>query len=168
VRDWRSWLPTWRRGEAGISEAATAIFVLPLLALLIFMLIETGMNIRYRLLVDNIVQTAVRGVALDGGDCNPRVGCRSGSQRWSSIATTQLRQLCNDSGRSRTPCGSVSVTCRPVTAPQVGTPVWCETTFDYRPITGMASNPVTSLGFSALLNAPIKVRVESAAGVGVD
>lgn len=163
---WRAWLPRLHRGEGGFSEAATAIFVLPLLALLIFMLIETGWNIRYRLLLDNIVSGATRGVALDGANCNPKAGCKNASQSWSSKITTQIDTLCGTGSTAR--CKIVTPSrCTPQSlATKVGDTVKCTVTVSYTPLTAMASNPVSSLGFSTLLTADITTTVESAAGVG--
>ena len=164
---WRAWIPRIRRDERGISEATSAIIVLPLLAMLLFMLVETGMNIRYRLLVDNVVQTAVRGVALDGGDCNTRTGCTGADKSWSRKASETLNALCTNSGRCTAAGGMNSVTCSPAgAANEVGDEVYCQATVTYKPLSGLSTNPVTCLGFCSLFSTPFTTKIYSSAGVG--
>ena len=162
---WRSWVPRWRRNEKGVSEAATAMFVLPLLALLIFSLIETGFNLRYRMMVDSQVQDAVRATALDGGNCNPRTsGCTNASvQGHAAKALANLKVLCNGTARCTQP---PTMVCTPPVAANAGDPVSCTATFYYRPTTGLATNPATSLGFSLLFTKPITITMVSQSGVG--
>lgn len=57
----------WRTGERGVSEIVSALFVLPVLAFLIFALIDTGVYMHYRSMVDITTQQTVRRIAQDGG-----------------------------------------------------------------------------------------------------
>lgn len=167
---WKS----WRRGEAGMSEAAVAIFVLPFMMALIFTLIEVGFNLRFRAAVDGITQDAARGVAQDGANywdrtstlpiqftpegTGPGVG-------WDAWGTARLSELCTTTGRCD--AGGATMTCSPNSPSSApGAPVTCTSNVNYKPVVGFTSNGIFSLGFSGLWTNGVQETVESRTVVG--
>lgn len=159
----------WRRGEGGFGEIMATIVVLPLIASLIFLLLETGFNIHYRSAVDSITQNAVRGIALEGGDLNPRT--HTGTISWSQQAAKDLATLCGGSvgsgyypnGRCKQGPPTISCTGAPW---NTGTSFSCTSTFWYAPISPMSTNPLWSMGMSGLFNKPITITVNSTVSGG--
>jgi Flp pilus assembly protein TadG len=161
----------WLRREEGVSEAATAIFILPLIAALIFLIVDTGFDIRTRTVIDGIVQDTTRSVALDGGYKNARSTSLdpSYSQGWQTIGTNRLIQACQ-SGSIQTAqnCLSLSVVCTPQIAANVGDNVSCSlgTPITYKTLSPMSTNPLFSFGMSGLFTTPINSTSTSVAAVG--
>lgn len=171
----------WLAGERGASEITAAIFVLPFLIALLFVLIELGFNLRYRGAVDNIVQDTTRSVAADGGNLYPpafsgpanyNVGGNPGTG-WAGVGRARLLDLCGDGDATKwqrrcSDLRNVRMTCTPQKpGPEPGTPVECTATFPYKPVAGfMSNNPVFSLGFSGIWNSPIEVTVRSVTSIG--
>jgi len=153
----------WRKGEAGMGDAALAMFILPFMMALIFVLLETGYNLRIRAAIDATTQDAARGVAQDGADYWD-VTDTSGGVGWSQWGSTQLKDLCDRTGRCT---GTPTMNCFPKTIqPNPGEPVTCTATWTYKPIAPFTSNSLFSLGFSGIWNGDITNTVTSRTVVG--
>ena len=163
----------WRKAEKGVAEAYAAIIVLPIMMALIFLLAETGFEIHYRSNVDSVVQEAVRGISLEGGDYNPRTSTfapmsqinaysNSTTNTWSSRAQGALVALCATNGNySIGRCTQApTVYCSPLLGAQ-GDQVSCTATFYYRPISSLSSQTWSSFGLSAFLTKPIVITMVS-------
>jgi hypothetical protein len=163
-------LRAWLFREEGVSEAATAIFVLPLIAALVFLVIEAGFNVRTRIVIDSTLQDTVRSVSLDGGDNSPRTTSLTG-QTWSQVGTQRLQAACTSGAiRATNSCLSLGVTCSPAAANAAGDNVFCflTTPITYKTLSPLSTNALFSFGFSGLFTTPIQSRVDSVASVGVN
>lgn len=166
---WRTWLPQWRRGESGVAEATAFILIIPLITSLLFVLIDVGFNLRYRLMVDNVTQDAVRGAALDGGNNWPRTNTLSIG--WGQDLQNRLYKICSSTyptNPGRCPAGSAGApvgSCSPKIATLTTPDVTCTSTFHYYRISPLSTNPVTSLGFHTMFTNPIVVTLTSRAAV---
>jgi hypothetical protein len=56
----------WMRAERGFGEVFSTLFILPFIVASIFVLVEIGFNMRYRIAVDDIVNDTVRAASTDG------------------------------------------------------------------------------------------------------
>jgi len=150
-----------------MGEAATAIVVLPFMIALVFVLLETGFNLRYRGMVDNVVQDTVRGIAQDGArswEATSTVPAGYGGD-WQIYGQSRLAELCGGNAR----CTQAPVlNCWPMGPySEPGGDAGCEATFYYKPIAGFTtSNPVFNLGFGRLWDRPITTRIDSRTVVG--
>lgn len=169
----------WRAEEKGASEAAAFIILFPFLALMVFALIEVGVNFAFRGQVDNIVQNVTRGVVQDGGVYWERTSGGAAAvyaNGWEGWGNAQLQQLCNTSNRcNNMPTVTCSVpgniTANPgmyKVAPTASTQVTCSTNVAYRTVTPLGSNPVMSLGFNALLTKDISISASGTTTVGAN
>lgn len=173
----------WACAEQGMSEVAGAIFVLPFLAFLIFALVEAGVNMRYRILVENALENTVQGVSNDGAVYWSRTSAPpiTETNTWVDTGNKHLADLCGASpGASGSHCKTTpTMTCTVANstttgatavqvAPTAGTPVTCEAEFDYKPISPLSNNPMTSVGFSVFFNKPIKVSAQGITAVGYE
>src|SRR6185436_9713704 len=70
---WRAFFSHRGRDERG-AEFAAALFVFPVLFILIIGCIEIGFYVQTRMRVENVLRDAARSVAADGGDWNHRTG----------------------------------------------------------------------------------------------
>lgn len=170
-------LRMWLRREDGLSEATTAIFILPILAALIFLLIETGFNINTRTTMDNIVQDTARSAALDGGYNNPRstllpsaytnmAGSNSG---WAAVGTQRLQAACNSGMiRSQNSCSSLKIVCNTAIAAFAGDTITCAlaSPLQYKVVSPLSTSPVFSFGFGPMFTKPISVSVSAASAIG--
>lgn len=175
----------WMRREDGMSEITAAIFVLPFIAFLIFVLVDVGFNLRYRTLVDNITQNTTSALANDGAQYWARTtvlptgpdGERydPSTFTWEQYGTDRLQALCGtnrctDPSKARMVCtvqGGISdgALARDV-APTKNTPVECTSYFPYRPVSPLSNNDATSVGFKGFLTSPIESTVEALTTVG--
>lgn len=170
-------LRAWLYREDGMSEATTAIFVLPILAALIFLLIETGFNIRTRTMTDNILQDTTRSAALDGGYNNPRstllpstytnmTGTNSG---WAAVGTERLQSACK-SGliRSQAACGSLKIVCNTAIANFAGDTITCSlaTPLTYKIVSPLSTSALFSFGFGPMFTTPISASISAASAIG--
>lgn len=156
-------LARWRDGERGMSEVAAAIFIMPFLFTLIMVSIEFGFNLRTRALVDNAVLEATRGVAMDGGNINQRTASLGLGRSWSqSYLLPRLDSICANGGTRR--CNVISYSCNPPVALNPGDDVTCNAEVQYVPVIAGLRNPVASLGFSQMFNAPIRAKAFSRSG----
>jgi Flp pilus assembly protein TadG len=167
------------RREEGLSEAATAIFVLPIIVGLLFLLVETGFNIRTRSSIDALLQDTVRSAALDGGYNNvrattlPQTYTRMANPNsgWSAVGTERLRAACNN-GTIRSVggnCNNVRVTCTPAVAPTPGVEVSCSLSgngISYLTVSPLSTNPLFSFGFAGLFTTPIDPTFVARAAIG--
>lgn len=164
----------WRRKEKGAAEIYAAIIILPVLASMIFMLLEVGIYIHYRGSVDSILQTTVRGISLEAGDNNPRTNMLHLSDpanaSWITRGTNSLIALCANSGNySSGRCQSAPVlTCSSNVIPTAsqGTQFSCTAVFDYRPVSPLSSSKGLSMGMSTLFTKPITIIVTSSISGG--
>lgn len=166
----------WLAGERGASEITAAIFILPFLIALVFVLIEVGFNLRYRGAVDNITQDTVRSIAADGGVMYEKAYSGPSKYRldgtgWAGVGEQRLLELCGDGDPDkwqRRCTDKPTMDCRPMMpSAEPGADVSCTATFPYKPVAGfMANNPVFSLGFSGIWNNPISVTVKSVTTIG--
>ena len=163
----------WLRAEAGLSEAATAIIVLPLIAALMFLLVETGFNIKTRTTIDSVLQDTTRGAALEGGNHNARSSSLPTSMYpngWSSYGTQRLRAACAAGAiRLQGNCNSIGITCSPGATTRVGDVVTCSLTVPvtYKTLSPLSTNPAFSFGMSGLFTTPIKSTLSSRSAVGL-
>lgn len=56
----------WLKAEKGFGEIFSTLFILPFVVASIFVLVEIGFNMRYRIAVDDIVNDTVRAASTDG------------------------------------------------------------------------------------------------------
>lgn len=167
------------RREDGMSEAATAIFVLPIIVGLLFLLVETGFNIRTRSSVDALLQDTVRSAALDGGYNNVRATTlpstytrmANPASGWAAVGTERLHAACAN-GTIRSVggnCRSVRVQCTPAVAPTPGVEVRCWLTgngISYQTVSPLSTNPLFSFGFAGLFTTPIDPTFVARAAIG--
>ena len=88
LKGWRAFFGHRKRDERG-AEFAAALFVFPVLFILIIGCIEIGFYVQTRMRVENVLRDAARTVAADGGDNNPRTN-RDG-RSISDVATRAMR-----------------------------------------------------------------------------
>jgi hypothetical protein len=152
------------KDERGLSEAATAIIVLPVILGSLFVMLDVGFYMRSTSMLDIIAQTTLRGVALDGGNNNPRTNIIG--EPWSVKGQRNLNDAC-DSGTLRCdPSAPITITCGPTQSTQVGEDVWCEATVTYKVISPLSEGPL-GLGLQGLYSDPITVRVVGSAATGI-
>lgn len=163
-------LKNWFKKEGGVSEATTAIFVLPLVVALIFLVVEAGFNIRTRVMVDNLVQDTTRSAALEGGWNNLRATSLPSGKTWASVGTERIQEACRTGTiRSKTPCNSLSIICTtPAVANYAGDAVTCRlgTPITYATLSPLSTNPLFSYGFQGVFTTPITSSVTSSAAIG--
>lgn len=168
----RSWIRGDIRGirkltsDRGMGEAATAIVVLPFMIALVFVLLETGFNLRYRGMVDNVVQDTVRGISQDGADYWAATDTvPAGFPNWTAYGQSRLNDLCNGNTRCTQP---PALTCWPAGPyAEPGGASGCTAVFYYKPIAGFTTNnPVFNLGFGRLWADPIETTIQSRTVVG--
>lgn len=153
-----------RKAEEGLSEAATAIIVLPILLVTLFVMLDVGFNMRSRAMLDIIVQDTVRGVALDGGNMNPRTN--SNGVSWSERGYQLLAEACtNGTIRCEGGTSNISFNCTPTMASQVGDVVSCRGEFTYDVISPL-SQGTFGLGLQSLYDDPVVVTVQSRSSTG--
>lgn len=128
-------LVAWGRQERGLSEIFSTIFILPLVIALIFVLVEIGFNMRYRMAVDDIVNDTARAVASDGtagvppqwsslypfggastlfdsnGAIRPGAYNSSGGATWERVGQQRLQTLCGSGNQRCT--GTPTMRCTP-------------------------------------------------------
>ena len=153
------------KDEKGLSEAATAIIVLPIILGALFVMLDVGFYMRTRSMLDTIVQDTVRGVALDGGTNNPRTKVIAGT--WVEKGRVALNNACQSGSLRCDNAMPINFTCAPVVANRVGETVWCEATISYNVISPLSEGPL-GLGLQGLYAEPITVRVEASAAVGTE
>jgi Flp pilus assembly protein TadG len=86
---WRAFFAHRNRDERG-AEFAAALFVFPVLFILIIGCVEIGFYVQARMRVENVLRDAARTVAIDGGNNNRRTN--PGYPRSvSSVATSALQ-----------------------------------------------------------------------------
>lgn len=154
-------------GDTGMGEAATAIIVLPFMIALVFVILETGFNMRYRGMVDNVVQDTVRGISQDGADYWAATNTvPAGYPNWTTYGQSRLAELCGDgSARCTQPPALTCWPAGPYSEP--GGASGCTATFYYKPIAGFTTNnPVFNLGFGSLWADPIETTIQSRTVVG--
>lgn len=162
----------WLKRESGVSEAATAIWVLPIIAALIFLLVEAGFNMRTRTALDNIVQDTVRSAALEGGYNNPRSSSLSSAYSaggWAQLGTERLRASCADGNiRTTMSCGSLSVACDKAVVNNTGDSItcWLNPPVTYKTVSTLSTNPAFSFGMAGLFDTPISVSITSKSAIG--
>jgi hypothetical protein len=154
----------WLFNERGVSEAATAIFILPIITSMLFVLVEAGFNMRSRAVEDSIVQDIVRGISLDGGVSNPRTNTLG--HDWQTEGLNRLKAACT-SGAIR--CnGTPTIACNPGVAANVGDPVSCTAQINYKVISPLSVNPLFSLGFQGVFTSPMKTTITSVSATGTN
>lgn len=153
-----------RKDESGLSEAATAIIVLPVLLVTLFVMLDVGFNMRSRAMLDIIVQDTVRGVALDGGNMNPRTN--SNGTPWSDRGYQLLQEACtNGTIRCAGSPPQITFNCQPNITAQVGDVVACTAEFTYDVISPLSTGDL-GLGLQGLYDDPVVVTVQSRASTG--
>lgn len=167
----------------------STIFILPLVIAILFVLVEIGFNMRYRMSVDNIVQDTVRSVSADGtAGCPPTWSsirsatgaCNGATRTWQTIGRQKLLGLCGNGAVrcTNTTPSNLSMTCTPtqlnaiaaggtLVAPEPGLTVRCTARFPYRNLVNFTvANRTFNLGFGNLWSAPIVVTAESTTMIG--
>lgn len=152
------------KSEKGLSEATTAIFVLPIILGALFVMLDVGFYMRSRSMLDTVVQDTVRGVALDGGNSNPRTNIIG--EPWSTKGLRNLQNACENGTIRCEPAAPITLTCGPNQANNVGAEVWCEATITYNVISPLSEGPL-GLGLQGLYDDPITVRVVASAATGL-
>jgi len=167
----------------------STMFILPLVIALLFVLVEIGFNMRYRMSVDNILHDTIRSVAMDGtAGCPPdwsslataSGACNGSTRTWQTEGRRKLLGLCGNGAvrcTSTTPA-NLSMTCTPTqtnaiaaggtkVAPEPGLTVRCTARFPYRNLVNFTvSNRTFNLGFGTLWSEPIVVTAESTTMIG--
>jgi hypothetical protein len=151
--------------EKGLSEAATAIFILPVILGSLFVMLDVGFYMRSKAMLDVVVQDTVRGVALDGGNNNTRTNIIG--EPWAQKGLRNLNNACESGTLRCDPAAPITLTCGPNQAANVGAEVWCEGTVTYRVISPLSEGPL-GLGLQGLYEAPITVRVVASAATGLN
>lgn len=152
-----------RDDESGLSEAATAIIVLPILLVTLFVMLDVGFNMRSRAMLDILVQDTVRGVALDGGDLNPRTN--STGAAWSDRGFQLLQDACANGTIRCAGAPDITFNCTPTVAAQVGDIVSCTASFTYDVISPLSTGDL-GLGLQGLYDDPVEVTVQSRSSTG--
>lgn len=170
-----------RREERG-AETVAMLFVIPVMVILVFALLDVGMMFRNRMLVENVARDAVRGAAADGGVLTTRT---SGTD-WEQYARDRLM---DSSGNCRIgqcdagahPLVDCSGNDRPGTAGMIsaqtgqwypgntvqfaGDTITCIVEYPYKPINGPLLNSPMGLGMGGLLK-DFKVSVTARSETG--
>jgi Flp pilus assembly protein TadG len=152
------------KSEKGLSEATTAIFVLPIILGALFVMLDVGFYMRSRSMLDTVVQDVVRGVALDGGNNNPRTNIIG--EPWSQKGLRNLQNACTNGTIRCEAAAPITLTCGPNQANNVGAEVWCEATITYNVISPLSEGPL-GMGLQGLYSEPITVRVVASATTGL-
>lgn len=157
---------TASRKDGGMGEAATAIIVLPFMIALVFVILETGFNLRYRGMVDNVVQDTVRGISQDGANYWAATNTVPiGYPNWQAYGQARLTELCSGNSRCKQPPVLTCWPSGPYSSP--GGESGCTAVFHYKPIAGFTTdNPVFNLGFGRLWDNPIETTIRSRTVVG--
>jgi Flp pilus assembly protein TadG len=175
-----SGLQVWRRKESGLAEAATVIFVLPIIFALLFLTLEVGLYMSTRTQLDNIVQDTTRSAATDGGYANSRatsLNLTAYPNGWATVGTLRLRKACTDLNvRSKNACSTLAVVCEDASGnqtaaralPFAGDTIRCRlgAPFAYRVASPLSTTPVFSFGMSKLFTSTITVTAESRTALG--
>ncbi len=149
-----------RADERGV-EIPAMIIVLPVLMVLVLGLIDVGMAVRTRIVVENITRDAVRQAAADGGNFNPRTN-QDGVPR-DALA---LRALWGDRGCQPSGClpgQRPTIDCTLVTpagggpsyrsnvAQRAGDVITCTTFYPYKAINKALLDGPLGLGIGSML-----------------
>ena len=165
----------WRKGEKAFSEAFSAIIILPIVVASIFVLIEIGFYMRYRIAVDDVVHDTVRAISADGtaglpprwSNLFPAVGSPTNQDRWIYVSRERLRELCGSTNQRCTSPPQMFCTPTGSVAANPGVVVRCTATFPYRNILNFTVNNRTlNLGFPAFWSEPIIFTAQSQTMVG--
>lgn len=164
------------RDEQGM-ETVAMLFVIPVLIVLVLALIDVGMMFRARMLVENVARDAVRGVAADGGNMNPRTNTMDGKQ-WDTWA---MERFLDEGGNCEiAPCldnRKPSIDCTYITPPgggeqhgsnevkRAGYTVTCKGHYPYEPINAALLNSPMGLGMGQLLK-EFEIEVSARAETG--
>lgn len=148
-----------RRSERGV-EAAAILFVMPVLIILVFALIDIAVMFTVRSQVNAVARDAVRAAAADGGNLNPRTNTTGLS--WSQAAYRQLYSSgkctfgrCDDGERPTVSCTKITTPAGAVyrgnVARDAGDLITCTVNYPYKGINqGLLDSPI-GLGFGAFL-----------------
>lgn len=144
--------------ERGV-ESVAIIFVIPMLAVLIFGLVDIGFMFNNRMLYANALRDGVRSAAADGGLLNPRTTDTPGIS-W----TTKIRNSVYAGGTCKFgKCTSApTITCRETTsagvavadpnvADRAGNLLTCDMRVPYKPINGGLLNSGMGLGLGGIV-----------------
>ena len=152
----------WQNGERGMQEIAATIFTLPLVFTLMTLIIEVGLYTSVKGQIDSVVQTTVRGVALDGGDYNDARAslCQTANcnRFWSTLMKRRVDTICGNGTR----CLVTAFKCSPTAVNTAGYPVSCYVTITYKPVISAMKNRAASLGFSDYFAKPYTSKANSA------
>lgn len=153
----RRLLAATREDERGV-EAVAMLIVIPVLCVLIFALLDIGMMVRTRVLVENVARDTVRRAASDGGNYNPRTNPYG--KAWDTIALGTLYKngKCTQSRCTSKP----TVNCKKVTPPsgasytsntvrKSGDLITCTVVYPYKAINTALLNSNMGLGFGKML-----------------
>lgn len=149
-----------RRRDERAAEAVAMLFVIPVLVVLVFALIDVGMMFRSRMLVENIARDAVRSAAADGGLFNERTSTTNTS--WETWAESRLVKnngvckvgYCQHGKEPTVDCWYIDATGGRYDGNVVhkaGDLVTCHITYPYAAInSGLLNSPI-GLGMGALI-----------------
>lgn len=171
-----------RREERG-AETVAMLFVIPVMVVLVFALLDVGMMFRNRMLVENVARDAVRGAAADGGVLTTRTS----GINWEQYALDRLvddggkcrigqckaggHVLVDCNGDERSGAGMVSAqTGQRYTGNLVqyaGDTITCVVEYPYKPINGPLLNGPIGLGMGNLLK-EFDVSVTARSETGTD
>lgn len=165
-----------RADERG-TETIAALFVVPVVFVLILGLIEVGMMLRTRMLVENVLRDAVRRAAADGGNYNTRVNT---TKPWDTVATEALvdsrtgrckHSKCDPGSTPKVDCTLITrpngTTYRSQVAQNAGDLITCTVTYRYAGINeALLNTPGLGLGLGSLIK-DFTVSSSARAEVGV-
>ena len=180
LKVWRAFFAHRNHDERGASEFASALMVFPVLFMLIIGSVEIGMYVQTRMRVENIARDAVRQVAADGGNYNPRT-VRSGAiavdkeyYKWlvegnkcklskcskqeghAALPTINCKHVLTAKGESQYPKSIVD---------NAGDTVICKVWYPYEPIAGGLMKGPLGLGIGSILQ-PFPVEESARAETG--
>lgn len=153
-----------RRDERAV-ETAAMLIVLPILIVLVLTLIDVGLSLRTRMLVENAARDGARGVAADGGNYNPRTASNNlPAGGWSDVV---MGELWDGTGCRFSRCSErPTVNCTPQVVAQSGDIVSCQVTYFPKAINGGLLNSPLGLGMGALLPETITITAQARAETG--
>lgn len=143
--------PAKRQNERGSAELVSFIFVIPLLAWLIFSLIDISLYMNARSEISNVARDAARQVAIYGGNDNPLLNpYKSGTIAANIKKSLYSGGKCTASGCKKAP----TVKCTPAVTKKPGEMVQCSITYHYK--SALGGNPIA--GFADFLGSSFTVQ----------
>lgn len=153
MKQLRKRLQVLRKEDRGASDIITILFLLPILLLLIFSMIDLSLYVMARSTVQGVARDGARQVAMWGGNESSLRGKASAPTANMKTALVHGNGNCKPSACTKAPV----IQCTPKQTSAAGDNVSCSVTYSYRSVTGNYSL------FSALTNQSFTVTQTSRA-----